>query len=67
MQTIAVFASVDDKPVLLFVEPIAATGELSPMKNGSYRHERELGQMLIYEVSPFADPRILKHLAIEVQ
>ncbi len=67
MQTVSIYASVDDKPVLLFAEPASTPGVLSPMKNGMYRHERELGPMLIHEVSPFAEPKILKYITIEEQ
>lgn len=64
MQTVSVFATVDAAPVLLFVESRSATGELSSMQEGVYRHLRELGGLLIYEVSRFAAPRILPHLSL---
>ncbi len=64
-QTVTVFIHVDDEPVLLFVEPYWVRGELSPMTEGLYRHERAMERLLIYEVSRFEKPKILDHIAVE--
>jgi hypothetical protein len=63
-QTVSVYARVDNQPVLLFVEPASATGELSPMSEGFYRHERAMGRLLIYEVSQFQVPQILDYISV---
>ena len=64
LQTVTVYAQVDGKPVLLFVDSASAVGDLNPMSESVFRHERMMGRLLIYEVSQFPTPQILDYISV---
>ncbi|MEQ8209851.1 MAG: hypothetical protein RH917_08460 [Lacipirellulaceae bacterium] len=65
-RTTTMLARVDGKPVLVFVERLAldTKPEAPSWSSGLELFRKELGDLVLYEVTPFSEPRVLEHFYI---
>jgi hypothetical protein len=59
--TIGVLAKVEDQPVIVLADRAATRWEHPMLKyaQGLHVYQRQVGQLVLYEVSPFSEPRLL--------
>lgn len=63
-RTVTVFAQTKGKPVLVFAEPVTAPRSPAALRPGLNRYRRELGLVVLFEVSPLAEPHLLEHFFV---
>ncbi|MCG8507705.1 MAG: hypothetical protein MI741_00620, partial [Rhodospirillales bacterium] len=60
-ETVVLYAKVNEQPVLVFAERVDATRSAQPMQGNLNRHQKQVGGIMLYEVSRLENPQLLNH------
>ncbi len=62
--TTTMLARVDGQPVMVFVDRRENDEQIVPPdpKTGLHLFRKELGDLVLYELTPFAEPRVMEYL-----
>lgn len=61
-RTLLVLVRVDERPVMVFVDRIASDDRRSwPAESNLHLHRAIIGELVVYELSPFEEPHVLSY------